>query len=46
VCNETCSACARSNGQIWCISHVGGLEDAADKVIAVELSDTGVASLG
>jgi exonuclease SbcC len=33
-------------GQIWCISHVGGLEDAADKVIAVELSDTGVASLG
>lgn len=33
-------------GQIWCISHVGGLEDAADKVVAVELSEAGVASLG
>jgi DNA repair protein SbcC/Rad50 len=33
-------------GQIWCISHVGGLEDAADKVVSVELSEAGVASLG
>lgn len=32
-------------GQIWCISHVGGLEDAADKVVTVELSESGVATL-
>jgi exonuclease SbcC len=32
-------------GQIWCISHVGGLEDAADKVVTVELSESGVAAL-
>ncbi len=32
-------------GQIWCISHVGGLEDAADKLVSVELDDKGVAQL-
>lgn len=30
-------------GQIWCISHVGGLEDAADRVIEVALDPSGVA---
>jgi DNA repair protein SbcC/Rad50 len=29
--------------QIWCISHVGGLEDAADLVVEVELDGHGVA---
>ena len=30
-------------GQIWCISHVGGLDDAADRVITVELDENGTA---
>jgi exonuclease SbcC len=32
-------------GQIWCISHVGGLDDAADRVLDIELDDKGVAQL-
>lgn len=31
-------------GQIWCISHVGGLDDVADRVIEVELADDGTSS--
>jgi DNA repair protein SbcC/Rad50 len=30
-------------GQIWCISHVGGLEDIADRVIEIETGDDGIA---
>jgi exonuclease SbcC len=30
-------------GQIWCISHVGGLEDVADRLVEIELDDEGVA---
>jgi exonuclease SbcC len=27
-------------GQIWCISHVGGLDDAADRLVEVEMTDS------
>ena len=30
-------------GQVWCISHVGGLEDTADRVLEVEIDKDGVA---
>lgn len=30
-------------GQVWCISHVGGLEDTADRVLEVEIDEDGVA---
>jgi DNA repair protein SbcC/Rad50 len=30
-------------GQIWAISHVGGIEDAADRVIDIEVDDNGIA---
>lgn len=30
-------------GQVWCISHVGGLEDTADRVLEVETDENGVA---
>jgi DNA repair exonuclease SbcCD ATPase subunit len=29
-------------GQIWCISHVGGLDEVADRVISVELDEGGI----
>lgn len=29
-------------GQIWCISHVGGLDDAADRVINVDIDEDGI----
>lgn len=29
-------------GQIWCISHVGGLDEVADRVISVEVDDRGI----
>lgn len=32
-------------GQIWCISHVGGLDEAADKLVSIELDDKGIAQL-
>jgi exonuclease SbcC len=30
-------------GQIWCISHVGGLDDAADRVVEIAVDGDGVA---
>jgi exonuclease SbcC len=29
-------------GQIWCISHVGGLDEVADRVISVEVDERGI----
>lgn len=32
-------------GQIWCISHVGGIEDVADRVLEVEVNELGVSEV-
>jgi exonuclease SbcC len=29
-------------GQIWCISHVGGLDEVADRVVSVEVDERGI----
>lgn len=32
-------------GQIWCISHVGGIEDAADRVLEIDIDENGLAEI-
>lgn len=37
-------ALKRRYGQVWCISHVGGVEDVADRVVEIDIDSDGVAT--